>query len=92
MLLREVDLALVAVLATVVVKGMQIMSSQFLLTSMRNVDPNSFDGGVYHAIIGTLEQVGIATAIGGIDGYSGRLDHRRLQRSDDSPARARRAA
>ncbi|HET7902643.1 MAG TPA: phosphate ABC transporter permease PstA [Candidatus Nanopelagicales bacterium] len=55
---------LVAVLATVVVKGMQIMSSQFLLTSMRNVDPNSFDGGVYHAIVGTLEQVGIAALIG----------------------------
>lgn len=55
---------LVAVLATVVVKGMQIMSKQFLLTSMRNVDPNSFDGGVYHAIVGTLEQVGIAALIG----------------------------
>lgn len=55
---------LVAVLATVIVKGMQIMSTQFLMTSMRNVDPNSYDGGVYHAIVGTLEQVGIAALIG----------------------------
>ncbi len=55
---------LIAVLATVVVKGMQVMSSQFLLTSMRNVDPSSADGGVYHAMIGTLEQVGIAALIG----------------------------
>jgi phosphate transport system permease protein len=55
---------LVAVLATVVVKGFEALSVDFLLSSMRNVDPKSTDGGVYHAIIGTLEQVGIAALIG----------------------------
>ena len=51
---------LVAVLATVVVKGIHSLSITFLTTSMRNIDPNSSAGGVYHAIVGTLEQVGIA--------------------------------
>jgi hypothetical protein len=55
---------LIAVLATVVVKGAQVISVNFLMTSMRNVDPNSTSGGVYHALIGTLEQVGIAALIG----------------------------
>ena len=55
---------LVAVLATVIVKGFSVLSLNFLMTSMRNVDPNSTQGGVYHALIGTLEQVGIAALIG----------------------------
>ena len=55
---------LVAILGTVIVKGSQIISIRFLLTSMRNVDPNSYLGGAYHAILGTLEQVGIAAAVG----------------------------
>ncbi|MDA8435951.1 MAG: phosphate ABC transporter permease PstA [Actinomycetales bacterium] len=55
---------LVAVLATVIVKGAQVISSTFLLTSMRNVSSVAEGGGVYHALIGTLEQVGIAALIG----------------------------
>jgi phosphate transport system permease protein len=55
---------LVAVLATVIVKGLQVISADFLLTSMRGVSPREEGGGVYHAIIGTLEQVGIAALIG----------------------------
>jgi phosphate transport system permease protein len=55
---------LVAVLATVIVKGFQVISATFLTTSMRNVSPNSEGGGLYHALIGTLEQVGIAALIG----------------------------
>jgi len=55
---------LVAVLGTVVVKGAQALSATFLTTSMRNVDPRSDGGGVYHALVGTLEQVGIAALIG----------------------------
>jgi phosphate transport system permease protein len=55
---------LVAVLGTVIVKGAQALSVEFLTTSMRNVSPRSEGGGVYHAIIGTLEQVGIAALIG----------------------------
>ena len=37
---------------------------EFLTTSMRGVSPRAEGGGVYHAIIGTLEQVGIAALIG----------------------------
>jgi phosphate transport system permease protein len=55
---------LIAVLATVIVRGIQVISAEFLLTSMRNVNPRDTGGGVYHAIIGTLEQVGIAALIG----------------------------
>jgi phosphate transport system permease protein len=55
---------LVAVLGTVIVKGFQVLSAEFLTTSMRNVSPRSEGGGVYHALIGTLQQVGIAALIG----------------------------
>ncbi|MFN8168867.1 MAG: phosphate ABC transporter permease PstA [Candidatus Nanopelagicales bacterium] len=55
---------LVAVLATVVVKGFQVLSVEFLNTSMRNVSPRSEGGGLYHALVGTLQQVGIAALIG----------------------------
>jgi phosphate transport system permease protein len=55
---------LVAVLLTVLVRGLEAMSAEFLLTSMRGVSPREEGGGVYHAIIGTLEQVGIAALIG----------------------------
>jgi phosphate transport system permease protein len=55
---------LIAVLATVIVKGFQVLSAEFLSTSMRNVSPRSEGGGVYHALVGTLQQVGIAALIG----------------------------
>ena len=41
-----------------------MLSAEFLTTSMRNVSPAAEGGGVYHALIGTLEQVGIAALIG----------------------------
>ena len=55
---------LVAVLGTVLVKGFPVFSAQFFTTSMRNVSPRSEGGGLYHALIGTLEQVGLAALIG----------------------------
>jgi phosphate transport system permease protein len=55
---------LVAILATVVAKGMKVFSAYFLLHSMRNVSPLRPGGGAYHAIVGTLEVVGIAALIG----------------------------
>ena len=55
---------LIAVLATVIVKGSKVISATFLTTSMRNVSPRSEGGGIYHALIGTLEQVAIAAMIG----------------------------
>src|SRR5205823_4476241 len=32
--------------------------------SMRNVDPRQHGGGIYHALVGTIEIVGIAALIG----------------------------
>jgi phosphate transport system permease protein len=55
---------LVAVLATVIIRGMKALSMDFLLTSMRGVSPREEGGGVYHALVGTIEQVGIAALIG----------------------------
>jgi phosphate transport system permease protein len=55
---------LIAVLLTVIVKGSQVISAEFLTTSMRGVSPRAEGGGLYHALIGTLEQVGIAALFG----------------------------
>jgi phosphate transport system permease protein len=54
---------LVAVLGTVVSRGLERLSPYFLTHSMRGVAPQTASGGIYHAIIGTVEQVGIATLI-----------------------------
>ncbi len=53
---------LVSVLFTVLVKGLKVMSWDFLTLSMRNISPRSPGGGAGHAIVGTLEQVAIAAA------------------------------
>ena len=55
---------LVAILGTVLVQGLKVISFAFLTHSMRNVSPISPGGGVYHAIIGTIEQVALAALIG----------------------------
>ena len=54
-------LPLVAVLGFTVVKGMAVLNGSFLTHTMRGVAEQDADGGIYHAIIGTLEQVGLAT-------------------------------
>ena len=54
---------LVSILWTVIVKGAKAFSANFLSHSMRNVAEQQAGGGAYHAILGTLEQVGIAAAI-----------------------------
>ena len=51
------------ILETVVVKGGRVLSPTFLTHSMRGVSPYRAGGGVYHALIGTIEQVLIASAI-----------------------------
>ena len=55
--------ALVAVLAYTISRGLEAMSIEFLTHSMKGVGPLDPGGGAYHAIIGTLEQVLIATLI-----------------------------
>lgn len=54
---------LISVLFTVLMRGLEVMSWEFLTTSMRNVSTRLPGGGAAHAIIGTLEQVAIAAII-----------------------------
>lgn len=56
-------LPLASVLYFTVVKGLVRFGGYFLQHSMRGVGPLDATGGAYHAIIGTLEQVGIATLL-----------------------------
>jgi phosphate transport system permease protein len=56
-------LPLVAVLAYTISKGVSAISPGFLTHSMRGVGPLENAGGAYHAIIGTLEQVLVASVI-----------------------------
>ena len=51
---------LVSVIFTVLVKGLAVISWTFLTSSMRNISPRAEGGGVGHAVVGTLEQVGLA--------------------------------
>ncbi|MFF4226023.1 phosphate ABC transporter permease PstA [Streptomyces abikoensis] len=54
---------LVSLLWETVSRGAKVLDGNFLSHSMAGVLTIQPGGGVYHAIIGTLEQVGIATAI-----------------------------
>lgn len=54
---------LVAVLAYTINRGAHTISLGFLTHSMKGVGPLDPGGGAYHAIVGTLEQVFIASAI-----------------------------
>jgi phosphate transport system permease protein len=56
-------LPLFLVIYYTVVKGLVRFGGYFLQHSMRGVGSTDATGGAYHAIIGTLEQVGIATVI-----------------------------
>ena len=54
---------LISVLTLVIGHGLHRLDGTFLWHSMRNVPDAAAGGGAYHAIVGTLEQVGIATVI-----------------------------
>ncbi|MBZ4319116.1 phosphate ABC transporter permease PstA [Streptomyces sp. SCA2-4] len=54
---------LVSLIWETVARGSKVLDGGFLSHSMAGVLTIQPGGGVYHAIIGTLEQVGIATAI-----------------------------
>ncbi|HVN11148.1 MAG TPA: phosphate ABC transporter permease PstA [Kineosporiaceae bacterium] len=47
---------LVSVLWTVVENGLELINQEFLTHSLRNIGPTETGGGIYHGIIGTLEQ------------------------------------
>lgn len=55
--------ALAAILTVTVLKGIQALSSEFFSSTMRNVSARKEGGGIAHALVGTLEQVGIAALI-----------------------------
>ena len=56
-------LPLASVVWTLISKGVERLDGNFFNTSMNNIGARDANGGAYHAIIGTLEQVGIATLI-----------------------------
>ena len=56
-------LPLVSVTWTLLSKGAERLDHDFFFTSMRNIGARDPNGGAYHAIVGTLEQAGIATLI-----------------------------
>ncbi|MGK5743085.1 phosphate ABC transporter permease PstA [Micromonospora sp. URMC 103] len=56
-------LPLASVVWTLVSNGVERLDGDFFLTSMNNIGARDPNGGAYHAIVGTLEQVGIATLI-----------------------------
>ena len=54
---------LVSVLAYTLVKGLKRLDVQFLTHNLTGIGPLDTNGGEYHAIIGTIQQVGIAIVI-----------------------------
>ena len=54
---------LLSLLFEVFTRGIKVFNLEFLSHSMRNVSPLKPGGGVLHALIGTMQQVGIATLI-----------------------------
>ena len=56
-------LPLASVAWTLISKGVSRLDGNFFGTSMNNIGARDPNGGAYHAIIGTLEQVGIATVL-----------------------------
>jgi phosphate transport system permease protein len=56
-------LPLVSIVALLISRGVERLDADFFTHSMARITAFDAGGGIYHAIIGTLEQVGIATLI-----------------------------
>ncbi|MGW1773594.1 phosphate ABC transporter permease PstA [Streptomyces sp. NPDC002104] len=54
---------LLSLLWTTISRGMKVLDGDFLGHSMNGVTSFEAGGGVYHALLGTIEQVALATAI-----------------------------
>ncbi|MFL6100233.1 MAG: phosphate ABC transporter permease PstA [Actinomycetales bacterium] len=54
---------LIAIIAKVVVEGAGVVNGTFLTHSLRNIGPTDTGGGIYHGIVGTLEQAAITTVM-----------------------------
>jgi phosphate transport system permease protein len=55
---------LVSLVWTTIARGVKVLDIYFLTHSMGIVADSQPGGGIYHAILGSLEQVGLATVIG----------------------------
>ncbi|WP_182455695.1 phosphate ABC transporter permease PstA [Streptacidiphilus sp. P02-A3a] len=58
-------LPLVGLLYYTISQGIGVINITFLTHSMNDISPNQAGGGLYHALIATLEQVGLAAVIAG---------------------------
>jgi len=54
---------LTAIIVKVVVEGAGVVNGTFLTHSLRNIGPTDTGGGIYHGIVGTLEQAAITTVM-----------------------------
>ena len=54
---------LASLVHTTVVRGVRVLDGYFLSHSMGTVADTEPGGGIYHAVLGTLEQVGLATLL-----------------------------
>ncbi|MDQ2847400.1 MAG: phosphate ABC transporter permease PstA [Actinomycetota bacterium] len=54
---------LVLILAYIAQRGLPAFSAAFFSHSMNGVGPDQAGGGLYHALVGTIEQVGLASLI-----------------------------
>ncbi len=54
---------LVAILFSVIQKGLEVFRLEFLADTMRNVSSRGSGGGIAHALVGTIEQVLMASII-----------------------------
>jgi phosphate transport system permease protein len=54
---------LILILVFIAVRGAPALSPTFLTHSMNGVTGNEPGGGIYHALIGTLQQVGLASVV-----------------------------
>lgn len=54
---------LVAIIVKVLSEGAGVINGTFLTHSLRNIGPTETNGGIYHGIIGTLEQGAVTTVI-----------------------------
>lgn len=54
---------LIAILLTVITKGISVINAEFFTGTMRNVSARTAGGGIAHALVGTIEQVLFATLI-----------------------------
>lgn len=54
---------LISVATTVVARGGRMIDGTFLSHSLRNVGPHEVGGGIYHGMVGTLEQGAVTSVI-----------------------------